>query len=286
MNYRKAVISVLIVFLSVYGSYAAAKKRKVPERVQQPPDITRIIKKGKLVVAMTAADQAPFFFVNSRGVLTGLDVKIAREIADRLGVEVQFDRSAKSFDDVVTNVAEGKADAAISKLSRTLPRAKKVRFSTPYITFRHGLLLNRLNTARVIQELKVSEKEYIRRFTGRIGVIEHSSYETFARTNFPYAGIVSYPEWADVLNAVRVGAIDAAYRDELEIKKYLRLYPDASVKVKTVLITDKTDSIAIAVRWDDDNLLAFINMIIESGTFPSKTEDILELYADIFLTGK
>ncbi|HNX23630.1 MAG TPA: ABC transporter substrate-binding protein [Spirochaetota bacterium] len=286
MNSKKILLSVLLIFLMIFSGFAAKKKKHifppVPEFTSMP-DITRITGKGKLVVAMTAADQAPFFFVNSRRVLVGLDVQIAREIADKLGVEVKFDRSAKSFDEVVTNVVQGRADVAISKLSRTFPRAKNVRFSTPYITFRHGLLLNRINAARAIRELHTTEKEYIQKFPGKLGVIEHSSYEIFAKSNFPYAKIVSFQKWEDVIAAVNDGSIDAAYRDELEIKKIIRLNPDASLRIKTALITDKSDPISIAVRWNDTNLLAFINMVIESGAFSSNAEQLFDSYGDLFL---
>ena len=53
------------------------------------------------------------------------------ELAKKLGVAVQFERDARTFDDVVHLLATGQADVAISKLSRTLPRAQVVSFSTP-----------------------------------------------------------------------------------------------------------------------------------------------------------
>lgn len=286
MNTKKIVLSVLLIFLMIFSGTAAKKKKRIPaptSDVIMMPDITRITSKKTLVVAMTAADQVPFFFINSRKVLVGLDVQIAREIADKLGVEVKFDRSAKSFDEVVTNVVQGRADVAISKLSRTFPRAKNVRFSVPYITFKHGLLINRINAARAIRELHITEKEYIQKFHGKLGVIEHSSYELFAKTNFPYARIISFKKWEDVISAVNDGYIDAAYRDELEIKKIIRLNPDASLRIKTALITDKSDSISVAVRCTDTNLLAFINMVIESGSFSSNAEQLFDSYGDLFL---
>lgn len=286
MNTRKISLSVLLIFLMIFSGTAAKKKKHIAAPISDVivmSDITRITGKGTLVVAMTAADQAPFFFVNSRKVLVGLDVQIAREIADKLGVKVKFDRSAKSFDEVVTNVVQGKADVAISKLSRTFPRAKNVRFSVPYMTFRHGLLLNRINAARAIRELHITEKEYIQKFPGKLGVIEHSSYELFAKTNFPYAEIISFKKWEDVIAAVNDGIIDAAYRDELEIKKIIRLNPDASLRIKTALITDKSDSISVAVRYTDTNLLAFINMVIETGSFSSNAEQLFDAYGDLFL---
>jgi ABC-type amino acid transport substrate-binding protein len=113
-----------------------------------PPEINAILKRKQLIVAITATDQTPFYFVNKKGELAGFDVDIAKSIAKELNVEPVFNREAKSFNDVVSLVASGKAELAISKLSRTLARARYVRFSKPYIVLSQGLLINRIRLAR------------------------------------------------------------------------------------------------------------------------------------------
>src|SRR5256712_11914280 len=106
------------------------------------PDIKASLDRGELIVAMTEGDQPPFYYVGPDGQLAGLDATLARDIASRLGVKVSFNRNPKSFNEVVELVAQGGADIAISKLSRTLVRAQMVRFTRPYVTFRHAMLLN------------------------------------------------------------------------------------------------------------------------------------------------
>lgn len=108
-----------------------------------PPDVQRILDRGKLVVALLDQDNPPFFRADAADQLTGLDIDLARAIADQLGVEVEFNRSAKTFDSVIKTVYNAQADLAISKLSRTLSRAKSIRFSSPYLKMRQGLLVNR-----------------------------------------------------------------------------------------------------------------------------------------------
>src|SRR5262249_28990894 len=103
---------------------------------------------GELIVAMTAGDQPPFYYVGSDGQLAGLDATLARDIASRLGVKVSFNRSPKSFNEVVELVAQGGADVAISKLSRTLTRAQMVPYHTPCAPSRHPMLCNRLRLAQ------------------------------------------------------------------------------------------------------------------------------------------
>src|SRR5262249_27785241 len=109
-----------------------------------PSDIERIRSHGKLVVAMFEQDRPPFFMHDARGKFVGIDVELAEEIADKIGVKVDFDRSAKSFNDVITKVERREADLGISKLSITTERSLRVRFSEPYVTLQQAFLVNRI----------------------------------------------------------------------------------------------------------------------------------------------
>ena len=248
---------------------------------QLAPDIQRIKNRGKLIVAIHSIDQPPFFFVNKNNELTGLDVKIAKGIAENLGVKLEFNREAKSFNDLVDIVDRGEADMAISKLSRTLSRAQIINFSTPYITFRQALLLNRLELAK-----KAPTNDdivpFVKDFTGKIGVIASSSYVNYAKKNFPRATVVEYPTWDDVVSAVFSGEILAGYRDEMEIKKIIKGRNDASLKVKSVIIKDVTDPIAIAVSRKDTQLLVWVNLYLENLNLNLDAEKLLNEYPEIF----
>ena len=98
---------------------------QMPDGRLLAPEFARIIERGELVVAVLGVDQPPFF-EERFGQLTGLDITLAGDIAKKLGVKVRFNRDAKTFDDVVSLLAKGQADLAVSKLSRTLPRAQEI----------------------------------------------------------------------------------------------------------------------------------------------------------------
>jgi len=227
-----------------------------------PTDIQEIHARGVLVVAMTKTDQKPFFFVNEKtGELEGLDVELSYEIANRLGVKVEFNRSAESFNNVVMLVASGEADIAISKLSRTLARAQLVLFTQPYITFRQGLLVNRLQLAQKAKDDEVAA--FIKNMTGKLGVIAKSSYVGFAKANFPHAEIVEYPSWTDAEAAVFKGDVLSVYRDEMEILKVIANRKDAALHLKTIVLKDKKDPIAMAVSKNRAHLAEWIDIFLD-----------------------
>lgn len=245
-----------------------------------PPDIQRIVDRGKLVVALIDKDNPPFFMLRKDGQLDGSDVKMAKAIATELDVDLEFRRSATTFDEVVDDVSTHHADLAISKISRTLKRAKRTRFSEPYLSLRQGLLVNRLQLAQNAHGSSMTEM--IRNLEGKIGVIEGSSYAGFAEQKFPKATIVSYPNWDEVVKAVTNGTVLAAYRDELEVKKIVLSSPDVALQFQTIALTDTQDALSVVLPWNSEHLLAFVNQYLDTANLTDTTDGLLEEYSDYF----
>jgi polar amino acid transport system substrate-binding protein len=237
------------------------------------PDILKIVNKGELVVAMRAADTPPFFYLKE-GKLVGLEVDLATAIAKELKVPVRFDRTAASFNDVVDIVARGGADLGISKLSRTLARAQVISFSDPYLRLGHALILNRVRFAEYARNIPLPAA--IRKFKGSIGVIANSSFVDYAQRNFPHAEVRQFATWEDVIKALESGQITAAYRDELEVKRVLKLNPTASLTMRTVTLKDLEDSLGIAVGIQAPVLLAFVNQFLAQSTEKLTVDKVLK----------
>ena len=229
---------------------------KMPDGRMLAPDIARIAARGELIVAMLGVDTPPFFY-EKNGELVGLGVDLAKAMAKELGVNVRFNRAAKSFNGVVDIIARGEADIAISKLSRTLARSQVISFTEPYLTLNHALILNRVAFAQFARERPLPD--VIRRFTGTIGVINRSSFQDYANRYFPKAQIKTYPGWPDVLKALEKGEVMAAYRDEFEVKRILKSDATLSLTLRTVTLKDLNDTLGMAVGINDRTLLAFAN---------------------------
>ncbi|EXJ14832.1 ABC transporter substrate-binding protein [Imhoffiella purpurea] len=223
------------------------------------PDIARIVDRGELIVAMADMNTPPFFYRQGDD-LAGLEVDMARELARELRVGIRFDRSAKTFNDVIDVVAGGKADLGISKLSRTLSRAGKVRFSDPYLRLHHALAFNRLALARMAMDTPIPS--IVRNFRGSLGVIADSSFADFAKRHFPQASIRTYSSWPEVVAAVRSGEVVGAYRDEFEIKRLITSNPTIALTLRTVTLTDLEDTLGIAVGADSPVLLDLVNLFL------------------------
>src|SRR6185312_16366090 len=200
---RRAVLASLATLATLLAVPALAAE---PPRLA--PDMQRIIDRGKLVVAITAADVPPFVITGADGKLAGYDVALAEGMARALGVPVAFDRSAPDADAVIDRVARHEADLGLSRLSETLDRAKRVRFSRPYLTLHRALLLNRPRFAHLAEGR--DPVEVVKGLDAAIAVVG-SDDRAAAQRLLPEAQLHDYPRWEpDAVDAVLKGAVAAA----------------------------------------------------------------------------
>ncbi|MBV8474155.1 MAG: transporter substrate-binding domain-containing protein [Hyphomicrobiales bacterium] len=252
------------------------------------PEIRAIKQRGKLVVGLTSFDSPPFYYQRKKSggdggaALDGFDIQLAREIARSLEVELVFNRQAEDFNKVVELVMTGQVDLATSKLSLTVKRAIGVLFSRPTIELRHALLANRISLARSADG-RPPQEVINRHFVGSIGVIADSSFVDIARQLFSSADIRQLKNWEAVVDAVNMGDVDIAYRDELEIKRIMHLRPELHLNVRSVLISDERDLISVAMRYQSEQLANLVNVILLKRK-KLDANQLLDEYADIFAT--
>jgi polar amino acid transport system substrate-binding protein len=265
----------LFLILTLLMTHVASTAQVATSTVPLPSDIAAIKKANVLVVAMNKNDVPPFFS-GEGDAIHGIDVDIARRIGVLLGVPVMFRRDAENFAEVVEQVRDGRADIAVSKLSVTGPRLQVVRFSTPYLTLRQSLVVNRVWLSQNSSGREIYE--VIRNFNGKIGFVRNSSYDTFARINFPHATYQPEDTWDTVMQKVTRGEIAAAYRDEFEIKKISVERPEAAITTKTVTISDSVDNIAVAVNHKSTHLLSIVDYVIRTEFNNMDVRRLMDLY--------
>ena len=226
-----------------------------------PPDIAKILIRGELIVAILDKDVPPFMYERN-GVLKGADIELAKRVGLELKVPVRFERSAKTFDEIIQIVAAGQADLGVSKLARTLKRAQLVLFSTPYMRLEHALLINRLAFANMAGQQPVTQA--MRNFTGKMGVLAGSAWEEFARRNFVKATVVPYKTWAMVVEAVKKGEVVAAYRDATEVRAVILTDPGLALTLRTATFSDLESLLCIMVGPRNHFLRDFVNEIVST----------------------
>ncbi|MFG6117101.1 transporter substrate-binding domain-containing protein [Halobacillus sp. MO56] len=91
---------------------------------------TEVQEKGELVVGTSGTLYPASFYPEDSDKLTGYDVEIMREVADRLGMEVKFEEYG--VDGLLSAIKSGRIDMAINDMEVTEERKKQFAFSDPY----------------------------------------------------------------------------------------------------------------------------------------------------------
>ena len=243
-------------------------------KLSSKSEIEKIKERGKISVAMVNKDNPPFFSNGPDGKLIGIDVDLGNAIAASLGVQAEFLRNAKTFDEVIETVYRGESDLAISKLARSLPRAQKVLFSSPYLNFRQALLFNRLALAKE-QSTGLSTDQVVKDFQGKLGVYAGSVYVQYARKIFPKATIVEFSQWQEAIDAVISGQVTVLFRDELEVRSIVLNKPELAIKLRTVVLTDTSDTKGIVASFEKYFLIEYINLFLETQDKKHDTNQLL-----------
>jgi ABC-type amino acid transport substrate-binding protein len=102
------------------------------EKQEQPADNTTLgkIKASSVLTVGIEGAYPPFNFFNDKNELEGFDVEITKEIANRMGVKVEF--VATPWDSIIGGLLAKKYDLIISSMAITEERQKKVDFTEPY----------------------------------------------------------------------------------------------------------------------------------------------------------
>ncbi|ACV61839.1 extracellular solute-binding protein family 3 [Desulfofarcimen acetoxidans DSM 771] len=244
------------------------------------PDIQKILSRGKLIVGLYCNDQPPFFMLNPQGKLYGMDIALAKDIAAKLGVALEFNRSARTFNELTEMVARGDVDTAISVLSRTLDRAKLISFTKPYVVLHQALLVNRVEAAK--KGIEDYPMDYLKKEDVKIGVKAKTSYVEFARELFPKAHILEYKEWEDVVAALLKGEVIAAVNDENEITQLINKRPNISLYACVYILKDKKDYICMGVSQQNTHLLDWLNTYLDNYDINMNVKSIMEEYPEIY----
>jgi len=246
------------------------------------PDIRQVQERGALRVGLVAKDIPPLLVTGSEGQPAGIEVAMANGLAKRLGVKLQFVRTAATHDDLVAQVAAGEVDIAVSSVSRTAERAQAVRFSRPYLTQSVAVALNRV---RALQENVAcpntpADAAALAARPGGLGVTRGGAYEQALRNQDKKINPVVFDTVRELHDALETDRLLAGLGGEIELRQMFARHPAARIKLKLCLVGEQKDHIAIAVRPDAPNLVGWIDVVLDNVGLQLKPSGIFTLGTD------
>lgn len=152
LKLRHIAVALSLVVMVVSGAHAA--------------DI-ELLKPGKLICGADGG-YPPFSFTNTSGVFDGLEVRVMKEMARRIGLE--YEPVVVKFDAALVGLLSNKYDVLCNSMDITAERQKRVRFIDGWLESGGRLLVAKNSPVNRPEE-----------FTGVIGVLSNSTWVKLAK---------------------------------------------------------------------------------------------------------
>ena len=226
--------------------------------------LARIKEKGEIVIAMEGT-WAPWTYHDENDKLVGFDTEVGEAIAEILGVKAVFVEG--EWDGLLAGLEVGRYDLMINGVEITDERSEKYDFTDAYAYIRTALIVGSGN----------NEITSFENLDGK--TTANSINSTYMYLAEEYGATVLGVDTLDqTLDMVLSGRADATLNAELSFDDYMKVHPDAALKVAA--LTEEASHVAIPVRKGDDSktLREAVNEAIEELRGNGKLAEISEKY--------
>jgi len=206
---------------------------------------------GKFVVGLDDTF-APMGFRDEEGNIVGFDIDVAKEVAERMGVDVEFkpiDWASKELE-----LKSGKIDMIWNGLTITKERKKNMAFTDPYLE----------NTQIIVVPIDSDIQSKADLAGKKVGLQQDSSaLNALMADEETYASIeevVQYPDNFEALLDLQSSRIDAVVVDEVLGKYYINKNPG----IYEVLEDNfGKEEYGVGMRLEDRKLVEEVNKILK-----------------------
>ena len=234
--------------------------------------LAQIKERGNIVVAMEGT-WAPWTYHDDNNDLVGYDVEVAQNIAEKLGVEVEFIEGA--WDGLLAGLDAGRYDIMVNGVGVTDERAEKYNFSTPYAYNKTAVIVR-----GDYDEISSMEDLKGKKTANTISSTYASQAEAYGAT---VTGVDDLNQTIELLLSNR---IDATLNAEVVFNDYKKEHPDSNIKIATY--SDQVEEIAIPIRKGDDTvtLLEAVNDALDEMAKDGTLTELSEKYFGMDISKK
>lgn len=209
----------------------------------------------------------PYTYHDADDNLTGYDVELAKAIAEKLGVKVEFTEAA--WDSLLAGIDSGRLDTVINTVGITAERQEKYDFVGPYLYIPRQVVVR-------------SDNETLKSWDDLKGAKVATSKASTTGQMYAEAGaeIVLIEGVDQAAQTVLSGRADFCNFDPTTLNDYLDEHPDAQLKV-AFMVPGLSEEYGIPILKGQTDLYNAVNQALEE----LRSEGVLEELSQQFLRG-
>lgn len=230
--------------------------------VDAKSSVSEIMDRGYVVVA-TNAEFAPFEYKDGDN-LVGIDMDIARKIAERLGAELRV--TDVSFDALPLELNGGNCDFVIAGMSYSEDKAQNADFSIPYFDAKQAIIVPHDSDIGSSSQLHGK----------KIGVHLGTTGDIYCTENFKDCEIVRYSKGTEAILDMIHSRVDVVVIDDLPARML------ADKNRGQVKILDEhlfEEQYRVVVAKGNSDLLSVINVILKELKDDGVIDEIVSTYS-------
>lgn len=203
--------------------------------------------KKETLVMGTEAFFPPYEYVDDNGEIVGIDVEIAKAVADKLGMELEI--KDMKFDSLLTAVQGGSIDIALAGITVTDERKLSVDFSDTYATGIQVVIVKENSAIKTIDDLEGK----------KIGVQAGTTGDIYCTDDFGQENVKQYDNGALAVAALNNDQVDCVVIDNEPAKNFVK----GNAGLKILETEYAVEDYAAAISKDNTELTENFNKALK-----------------------
>ena len=208
--------------------------------------LEKIKKRGKLLAGVKYGT-LPFGFVDKSGAVVGFDVDLTKEIADALGVEIEYIKVTSPTR--IPMLVAGNVDVVAASMTHTIERDKTIDFSVTYFWGGQSILVKKDSGINGVDDL----------VDKTVAVQQGTTLEKNLAKACPQAKQIAFKDYTSAWLALKQGRADALTGSHHILLRFAKDSPEFGLAGNRF----SKEPFAMGTRQGDSDMRDFVNRVLQ-----------------------
>ena len=230
--------------------------------------VSEIRERGKLLVGATGDYRPMSYREPDSGEYWGFDAELAKDLADSLGVELQY--VPTSWPTLMDDTLAGKFDLAVCGITVTDERKEQALMSDGYLGNGKTIICRSEDAGKYTDLASINKPEV------RVMVNPGGLNEKFAKDNLPEASLIIHDINQDIPGLIAEGRADIMITEIMEAGYYVG--QDKRLAAPLINEPFTKGQLGILMPKESEDLLEYVNEFLEKERISGRLDELADKY--------